>query len=188
MRNRVSTVAKVLVAAVVVGLGCTVGALPAAAHNSLAGSSPKNDSTVARVPGSVTLTFLSSVNQATLRIDVTTPAGTEGDVEATVSGRIVTVPLDSGPAGKYSVAYQLGSSDGHPVKGSVSFTAETGETPSASPTPSRPEASPSVTPVARVAPPEDTPRWPYMLGMLLLAAVGGAVVARLVHRARKRNA
>lgn len=103
-----------------------VGASPAAAHDTIEGSNPADGATVATVPASVTLTFDEQPQNFAPVIQVTGPDGTDwADGTPTVAGTDVSVPVKAGaPAGAYTVAYRIVSSDGHPVTGELTFTAE----------------------------------------------------------------
>ncbi|WBB75126.1 copper resistance protein CopC [Micromonospora sp. WMMD1128] len=125
-------------------------AAPAAAHNSLTGSDPRNAARVATAPKRIELRFLATPKEATTKVTVTGP----DDVSAaggapTFSGKRVSVPFTPGAAGLYTVAYQLGSDDGHPIKGEIRFTLTT---PAEAPSPST--ASSSAAPTS--APPTST--------------------------------
>ncbi|WP_166442287.1 copper resistance CopC family protein [Nakamurella flava] len=103
-----------------------VGAPAAAAHDTIESSNPADGATVATVPASVTLTFDEQPQDFSPVIQVTGPDGADwADGTPTVSGTDVSVPVKAGaPAGAYQVAYRIVSSDGHPVTGELSFTAE----------------------------------------------------------------
>lgn len=124
-----------------------LGATPAAAHDTLEGSDPGDGATVATVPASVTLTFNEEVQNFSPVIQVTGPDGTDwADGEPTVAGVDVSVPVKAGaPAGAYTVAYRIVSSDGHPVTGELTFTAEAAAAGAA------PAAPPASTPAASAA-------------------------------------
>lgn len=194
---------------VVVGLvfGVSVwSATPAAAHNSLTGSDPRDGARLAKAPARVELRFLARLDPKTTKITLTgpdnMPAARGGP---TFDGSRVRVALLPGRAGLYTVGYEITSSDGHPIRGEVRFTLTTG-TP-ADPTPSAdPSGSPAPVPsstgtptpadptstapgdtttpaVDRAADAEDddgTPVWPWVLGVvaLLAALVGGLLLRR----------
>ncbi|BCJ63577.1 copper resistance CopC family protein [Polymorphospora rubra] len=179
-------------------LGVIVGALsvlllagPAAAHNSFTGSDPENGATLDEAPETVQLRFLSRLDPATTKVTVTGPDGaaTYGG-EPTFDGNRVTVPFTLGPAGLYTVAYEVISGDTHPIKGSVTFTLSVGATPSVPPTPtaeptpapSSPAATPSLAPAA--AENEEGPMWPWLVGGLVLVA---AIVALVTFGVRRRR-
>ncbi|MEU9508499.1 copper resistance protein CopC [Micromonospora sp. NPDC048170] len=111
------------------GVSLLLPAAPAAAHNSLTGSDPRNGARVAEAPAQIELRFLARADPNTTKITVTGP----DDVAAlggapTFSGSRVSVPFKPGRAGLYVVGYQLASNDGHPVSGEVRFTLTTGTT------------------------------------------------------------
>ncbi|SCG45243.1 copper resistance CopC family protein [Micromonospora humi] len=187
---------------VVLGLAAGVSLLspaaPAAAHNSLTGSDPKNGARVATAPKRIELRFLATPKEATTKVTVTGPdnvAATGG--APTFAGKRVSVPFTPGAAGLYIVTYQLASDDGHAIKGEVRFTLTTGTpaespsptatptvapTPTASPTAAAPTSA-SATPVA-AADDGGTGWWWAPVVVLVLAALAGGLVLR--RRARRR--
>ncbi|MGC4804289.1 copper resistance CopC family protein [Micromonospora sp. DT233] len=149
MGSRFPRVARTWMVFLGVALGVSVAlpASPAAAHNSLTGSDPKNGARLAAAPARVELRFLSTPDPGTTKITITGPdnvAATGG--KPIFSGSRVRVPFTPGAAGLYIVGYQLASADGHPVKGEVRFTLTTGtpaEPPSSAAAPSTATAAPS---------------------------------------------
>jgi copper resistance protein C len=105
------------------------------------------------------------------------------------------VPFRPGPAGRYTVAYEVASADGHPIKGSVRFTLTTGvapPTPTAAATsaaPATPASSPTGTGSAAALDPtsgaEDAGGpWGWVLGALALIVLLGAGAFLVRRRAR----
>ncbi|MBQ0906478.1 copper resistance protein CopC [Micromonospora sp. U21] len=133
----------VRVVPVVLGVACGVSLLapatPAAAHNSLTGSDPRDGARVATAPTRVELRFLAKLDPATTKITVTGPDNVVAGGLPAFAGSRVRVPFTPGAAGLYIVGYQVASGDGHPVKGEVRFTLTTG-------TAADPSASPSALP------------------------------------------
>lgn len=183
--------AKVLLAVMAGALSAVLWAPPAQAHNSLTGSSPADGARVGRAPEAVTLTFLARLKPAGTTVTVTGPDGAAAaDGTPTIKGNKVTVRLRPGASGSYTVAYQVASVDGHTVKGDIQFTAAAAagaasdpEPSSAPPPPSAQSPSPaetagpagtaSQTALDRTAADEQgTAWWPWLLGAMLLAAVG----------------
>ncbi|MER7417148.1 copper resistance protein CopC [Micromonospora peucetia] len=116
------------------GVSLLLPAAPAAAHNSLTGSDPRNGARVAEAPAKIELRFLAKADPGATKITVTGPdnvAASGGP--PTFAGSRVSVPFKPGRAGLYVVGYRLASSDGHPVTGEVRFTLTTG-TPAEPPT------------------------------------------------------
>ncbi|MFI7434013.1 copper resistance protein CopC [Micromonospora haikouensis] len=187
------------------GVSLALPAAPAAAHNSLSGSNPANGARIATAPERIELRFLAKPNPGTTKITVTGPDNVAAlDGEPTFSGTRVRIPFAPGKAGLYIVGYQLGSADGHPIKGEVRFTLTTG-TPAESLSPSAaapesvppsdapsaaapssaaatPEGAGSAVPAASESTDEGPPGWLWALGGGLLlvaaAAVGFAVRRR----------
>ncbi|MEV1290514.1 copper resistance CopC family protein [Micromonospora sp. NPDC049679] len=181
---------RLLLAVIMGALTVLVAAAPAAAHNSLTSSDPKNGARLDRAPSEVRLTFLSRLDPATTKVTVTGPDNVPALAGAPRFDRArVAVPVKAGAAGLYIVAYEVASGDGHPVTGEVRFTLTVAATPAASPTPSASAAqatpstavAPSLTPAAE----DEDARgggatwWPWIVGGgLLLLALGGFVLAR----------
>jgi methionine-rich copper-binding protein CopC len=179
-----------LLLAVIAAVLCVlIPATPAAAHNSLNGSDPKDGARLATAPARVRLTFLAKVDPTGTKITVTGPEDVPAQTGPPVfDGSRVTVPFTAGPAGLYLVRYEVPSGDGHPVKGQVRFTLTVGAIPALSASPSAP---PSVVPVATSAVPASpvaaaggddggTPWWPWAVGgvLVLAAAVAGVLLFR----------
>lgn len=195
MGGRVARVAYApLVLGLAVGVSAVLPAAPAAAHNSLVGSDPANGARLSTAPDRIELRFLATPSPASTTVTVTGP----GDVPAstgaaTVAGKRVSVRFTPGRAGGYLVTYQVGSADGHPVRGEIRFTLTTG-TPSATPAPT--SAAPSTPPApsgSTRAPAPAASRtddgggrgWLWALGgAALLVALGGGLLLR--RRAARR--
>ncbi|MEW2383118.1 copper resistance CopC family protein [Micromonospora sp. NPDC047707] len=131
------------------GVSLLVPPAPAAAHNQLTGSDPRDGARIATAPARIELRFLAKLDAATTEVTVTGPDNVAAAGGApTFSGTRVSVPFRPGRAGLYIVGYRVQSSDGHPVSGEVRFTLTTGTPadPSVSATPSAPTGSPSATP------------------------------------------
>lgn len=129
MGGRVPRVARTwpVVVGVALGVSLVLPAAPAAAHNSLTGSDPRNGARVAQAPARIELRFLAKPDPGTTKITVTGPDNVVALGGApTFSGSRVSVPFKPGRAGLYVVGYRLASSDGHPVSGEVRFTLTTG--------------------------------------------------------------
>ncbi|MEU1838600.1 copper resistance CopC family protein [Micromonospora chersina] len=192
-----------LVLGLAAGVPVLLPAAPAAAHNSLTGSDPKNGARVATAPKRIELRFLASPAPATTKITVTGPDNVPAAGGApTFAGSRVSVPFTPGAAGLYIVAYRIGSADGHPVSGEVRFTLTTGTaaappSTSAAPTsaaptsaaptsaaPSTPAASPttsaaSPTPAADEADDDGGTGWLWAVAVAVaLVALGGGLLLR----------
>ncbi|MGW0214939.1 copper resistance CopC family protein [Micromonospora chokoriensis] len=208
MGGRVTRTARVVpvVLGVAFGVSFLVPPTPAAAHNSLTGSDPRDGARVATAPARIELRFLAKPAPATTKITITGPDNVVAGGPPVFDGSKVRVPFKPAAAGLYIVGYQLASSDGHPVKGEVRFTLTTGTAanPSASPSAGAPSADPSTvaTASASAAPASATPGsptastvpaaseksdsggrwWLWALGGLVLI---GALAAGLVFRRRR---
>ncbi|MFG1651864.1 copper resistance CopC family protein [Micromonospora sp. NPDC049275] len=216
MGGRVTRLARVVPAVLGVAFGVSLlaPATPAAAHNSLTGSNPRDGARVATAPARVELRFLAKPAPATTKITITGPDNVVAGGRPTFDGSRVRVPFTPGAAGLYIVGYQVASGDGHPVKGEVRFTLTTGTAadPSASPSAGgvAPTVSPSAAGTGPAAAPAGSPSsaptgsalasvvpapsvrsessgrwWLWALGgLVLLAALAAGLVLRRRNRAR----
>ncbi len=146
-------------------VGTSAGlATSAAAHDALTGSTPADGTTVAAPPASVDLTFTQPPLGIGAEVQVTGPDGVVvngGDL--TITDTTVSQPLADGlPAGTYAVAWRVTSSDGHPISGELTFTAEAGTDPEPAATEpaTDPTADPGTEPTAEPDPAETTPDEP----------------------------
>ncbi|MET8232973.1 copper resistance protein CopC [Micromonospora sp. NPDC005298] len=186
------------------GVSLMVPATPAAAHNELTGSNPRDGARVATAPARIELRFLAKPAPTTTKITVTGPDNVVAGGTPAFDGSRVRVPFTPAAAGLYIVGYQLASADGHPVKGEVRFTLTTGTaadpsaTPSAAGPPTNPAGSPSAVNPSAVPPsaapasptPSTTPvageqsdsggrPWLWALGgLVVLAALTAALILR----------
>jgi len=114
---------------------------PAAAHNTLIGSSPADGSTVQTAPTTVTMTFDQPVINYQPAVTVTGPNGNSFTVgHPVVSGSMVSIGVSAGPAGRYAAAYRVVSADGHPVYGEIGYTVAIGGAGTAAGSAPAPEA------------------------------------------------
>lgn len=106
-------------------------AAPALAHDALKSSSPAKDAEVKSLD-EVRLEFTAGVRLPF--VIVRGPGGAElqsGKPEA--DGKVVTQAVkEPVPDGKYTIAYRVVSSDGHPIEGEIPFKVKGAETPSPS--------------------------------------------------------
>lgn len=109
---------------VMVMVGFSVGlAGPASAHDVLISSNPPDGASLTKVPASVTFTFDQPVQNFDSVLSLIGPDGKQYSAgKPSVSGNTVTGTVTAGPAGAYTAAYRVVSSDGHPVTGEVHFT------------------------------------------------------------------
>ncbi|MEQ4716537.1 copper resistance CopC family protein [Nonomuraea sp. B19D2] len=132
-------------AAVAAALFVLVTAAPALAHDALKSSSPAKGAKVKALE-EVRLEFTAGV-----RLPYVIVRG-PGDAEhqrgkPQVDGKVVTQAVEGPlPDGKYTIAYRVVSSDGHPIEGEIPFRVEGAETPSSSPSASESAAPASSAP------------------------------------------
>jgi copper resistance protein C len=98
-------------------------AMTASAHNFVVATTPAEGSTVTEQPGTVSLTTndeLLDFGENTLQ--VVGPDGRHYETAcATVDEATAEVPAELGPAGAYTVVWQVVSTDGHPISGEFAF-------------------------------------------------------------------
>src|ERR1700754_194094 len=130
--------------AIIAALLVSGTAAPALAHDALKSSSPAKGAEVKSLD-EVKLEFT-----ATVRMPFVIVRG-GGDAEhqsgkPKVDGKVVTQAVEGPlPDGKYTIAYRVVSSDGHPIEGEIPFRVKGAEPPSPSPseTPSAAAEAPS---------------------------------------------
>jgi methionine-rich copper-binding protein CopC len=115
-----------VVAAVLAGLVTLGFATPAAAHNSLIGSDPKDGAALESGPARIELKFDQPVRAGGgfNTIAVIGPNNDHWEAgPATVASNVVSASVRPlGPAGEYKIGYRILSADGHPIDGELKFT------------------------------------------------------------------
>jgi methionine-rich copper-binding protein CopC len=164
---------------------------PASAHNTLVDSDPKDGTSTATGPASITLTFDQPV-QAAASVNSVVVVGPDGghwesgDVSV-VDTRVTTAVNPLGPAGEYRIGYRVLSNDGHPVTGQIEFTlTASGAGPSTGTRPD-PSADPSASDPAASGSEDGggLPTLVWITGAVVLLA-GGLVLALRLGRDSNR--
>jgi methionine-rich copper-binding protein CopC len=135
LRRHLPAVITTVITTVVATLALLWPATSAEAHDALKSSSPKKNAKVTTIDR-VVLEFTASVQHPTVVV-----RNESGDTFQTGDPRTdrmkvtqrLTTPL---PSGKYTIAFRVVSSDGHPITGEIPFTVVAAPAPTASPTPS----------------------------------------------------
>lgn len=136
-------------AALGAGLALALVAAPASAHTELTASNPADGATLGTAPAQVVLTFAEAPVALGAQVVVTGPAGPVSSGTPRIDGLDVVQDVQpSAPAGRYTVEWRMTSDDGHPVSGTLGFTASaaaaggpaSGAAPDASSTPAPAEA------------------------------------------------
>ncbi|WP_255769871.1 copper resistance CopC family protein [Pseudarthrobacter sulfonivorans] len=98
---------------------------PAFAHDSAESSSPAQGATVATPPEKVSVTFSKNPLGIGAQFSVKDSAGAEwADGAVEIVDNVASQKLkDGAPAGAYTVAWRVVSSDSHPIEGTFGFTA-----------------------------------------------------------------
>ncbi|HLG28119.1 MAG TPA: copper resistance protein CopC [Paenisporosarcina sp.] len=105
------------------------------AHADLASSSPTDGAILETVPTEVVLKFTTTIDNQVFEIDALDNEGTSiasGEPSLNSAKDELTIPLTDQNTGLVTVSYSVISKDGHPIEGSISFTVESSELPSAS--------------------------------------------------------
>jgi len=127
VRPLAATVAVLLGGALLGGGALAFGASPAAAHNYLVSSTPEEGAALTTLPERfevVTNDALLSAGEGTggFAMQVTGPDGRfYGDGCVEVDGSSMSAAATLGPAGAYTLDWQLVSADGHSVSGEIPF-------------------------------------------------------------------
>jgi len=176
-------------AAAVLGL-----AGPAAAHDAAESSTPAGGATVAAPPEQVSVTFSNNPLGIGSSFSVKDASGAEwADGPVDIVDNVASQKLKAGgPAGQYTVAWRVVSSDSHPIEGTFTFTASSaadGAAPAAGSTaaatvPGMGTAEPGVT-----AAPESTGSGePFQWSIVIFAAAAVGLLVTLAILARRRLA
>jgi methionine-rich copper-binding protein CopC len=173
-----------LLSTVAVLAALPLAAVPASAHNELRSSSPRDGDALTKAPANVELVFAEKPDARFLKVAVTAADGRNIALgQPTVDGFRVVQPLNPVDSGRYTLAYRVVSSDGHPIQGTLKYTVTLPAreaSPSASaPVPVRPAAEAAPTKASANTQDDGALWWPYATGgALLLALVAfGAVLA-----------
>lgn len=156
-------------------------ATPAAAHNSLIGSTPLDGSSVASGPTQIELKFDQPVQsgQGFNSVAVIGPNNDhwEGG-PAQVDSNVVTAPVrELGPAGTYTVGYRILSADGHSVSGELKFTLT--KAGNGTPAPAGAQANPG----GQSDEDGGVPAWVWIAGAGVLLAAGLVLALRMGSKA-----
>jgi methionine-rich copper-binding protein CopC len=127
-----------------VAAGVVFGAMPAAAHASLTDSNPTDGTTLAEPPAEITLEFSEPVQGNFVQVAVLDSDDSHHeDGEPIVAGSTVTQAVDGLAGGEYRISFRVGSSDGHPVTGVLTFTVAAPADEEAEPTQPPPQTQPT---------------------------------------------
>lgn len=169
---------------------------PAAAHDAAESTSPAQGAAVAAPPAGVSVTFSQKPLGIGASFSVKDASGAEwADGPVEILDNVATQKLkDGGPAGKYTVAWRVVSSDSHPIEGTFSFTASgaasgapaatapAGSTTAAASVPAISTPQPGVT--SEPEPAGDGQ--PFQWSIVIFAAVAVGLLVTLAFLARRR--
>lgn len=170
---------------------------PAMAHDATESSSPAPGATVATPPGEVSVTFNKNPLGIHAQISVKDSTGAEwSDGAVQIVDNTASQKLKAGaPAGSYTVAWRVVSSDSHPIEGTFGFTATAAAAASPSAVPSG-----AGTTAAAAVPAMGTPRpgatatpepavdasEPFPWSLVIFAAVAAGLLVAVGIMARQR--
>lgn len=184
MRSTRQLLSAVLGALAVAALLLTAG--PAAAHDAAESSSPADGATVATPPAKVSITFNKNPLGLGAQVKVSDSAGTDwADGKVEIVDNVASQSLREGaPAGKYTVAWRVVSSDSHPIEGTFAFTATSGAAGStAVPVPTAGTPRPGITPAPEKVPDASEP-FPWSVVVFAVVALGLLVTLGVLARRR----
>jgi len=102
-------------------------AAPAAAHSTIAASTPAEGQVLTALPAEFSVTANEDLADVTgtgegFALQIIDASGKHYETgELTISGPTLSTPAAAGDAGDYVLAYQIVSADGHPVSGEIHF-------------------------------------------------------------------
>lgn len=165
-------------------------AAPASAHDAAESSSPAQGATVATAPEQVSVTFNKNPLGIGAQFSVKDFAGAEwADGAVEIVDSTATQKLKAGaPAGAYTVAWRVVSSDSHPIEGTFGFTATAAAAGAAAASPSAAvptvgSAQPGT--VAAPAPAENASE-PFPWSLVIFAGVAVGLLVAIGILAKRR--
>jgi methionine-rich copper-binding protein CopC len=177
-------------------LVCSVAVLglagPAAAHDAAESSNPAQDASVPVVPEKVSVTFSNKPLGIGSSFSVKDPSGTEwADGAVEIVDNVASQKVKAGaPAGQYTVAWRVVSSDSHPIEGTFSFAAAAaagGAASSASATAAATVPAIGTARPGQTAAPESAGSGePFQWSIVIFAAAAVGLLATLAVLARRR--
>lgn len=206
--SRAGAAGVALLSALLLVLGAML-APPALAHDTLISTDPEDGATLDAAPETITLTYSANVLEVSPVVRIADEGGSAAvDLKPTVEGPHVTAPVPGDlSAGKHTVQWRVVSSDGHPIEGSFTFTTKQGAEKPGQPAgdgasgsasdgasggasdggaaettrkPAEPSSSPSAT--AKQSSGQGSSLMPWLLGGILVIALGGGAVALVLSR------
>ncbi|GGH96085.1 copper resistance protein CopC [Arthrobacter liuii] len=174
---------------------------PASAHDAAESTSPAQGAALAAPPNEVSVTFGNKPLGIGSSFSVKDAAGTEwADGSVQIVDNVATQKLRSGgPAGAYTVAWRVVSSDSHPIEGTFTFTVTSGPAPSGAASAGSGSPAPGAT-TAGVVPGMGTPQpgvteepsrpanagEPFQWSIVIFAVVAVGLLVALGVLARRR--
>lgn len=167
-----------------------LGALaPASAHDVAESTSPASGATVATPPEKVSITFSRNPLVLGSQVAVNHDGANWADGAVEIVDNVASQKLKPGaPAGLYTVAWRVASSDGHPIEGTFTFTATAGAAGSTAvaAVPTMGTAQPGTTP-APERPASSSEPFPWSIVIFVGTAIGILVVLGLMAKSRLKR-
>jgi len=161
--------------------------LPAAAaqaHDALESSDPANGAAVQSVPAKIGLTFDHTpiaINSIVRVEDSTGTDQADGAVEI-VDNHVTQAVKAGAPAGKYTVVWRVVSSDGHPIEGTFTFTANSANAGGSAGGAGASSAAPTTAAPAQAATQSGQVPWVLVGGIAAVLVLALVVTAIFVRR------
>ncbi|MEO3931766.1 copper resistance CopC family protein [Micrococcaceae bacterium Sec7.4] len=159
---------------------------PASAHDVAESTSPAAGATVATPPEKVSITFNKNPLALGSQVAVNHDGANWADGAVEIVDNVASQKLKPGaPAGLYTVAWRVASSDGHPIEGTFTFTATAGATGSTAvaAVPTMGTAQPGITPAPAPRTSSSEP-FPWSIVIFVGTAIGILVVLGLMAKSR----
>ncbi len=154
----------------------------AVAHAQLVSSTPADGAALAAMPARVEFVFNEDVNPSFTQVVIASPDGRNLTAEqVTIDGPRVSAQVPAGlPGGAVTARYRVVSADGHPISGSISFTAGAGSTlpaaTAATPLPATGTAAPGTAAQAASAPDPAGPGTGSLTGVYALTGAAAVLL------------
>ncbi|MGN6442673.1 MAG: copper resistance CopC family protein [Arthrobacter sp.] len=161
--------------------------LPAAAaqaHDALESSDPADGATVQSVPAKIGLTFDRTpiaINSIVRVEDSTGTDQADGAVEI-VDNHVSQAVKAGAPAGKYTVVWRVVSSDGHPIEGTFTFTANSANAGGSTGSAGASSAAPTTAAPAQAATQSGQVPWALVGGIAAVLVLALVVTGIFVRR------
>lgn len=161
------------------------------AHDELIGSTPSDGEVVETGPTEIDLRYSAEPleGEGATEVLVIDPSGAEVQQGAPVLDRngVIQELTGADERGTYTVVWRIVSSDGHPISGELTFSVGEASDPAEVPTTTGSDPDPDATAGADTDADGFNPTAIWIVGGIVVVGLGGALVAVLMARARRRD-